>query len=147
MSGYTHTGWKDVLNNAEYTKMAAKICHTIGHRTDNFNASHVEKQLIAYYINHHVILERNEELKLKRSQPLQANGNTVNDCAEEMDIARVDELMSLRAVMPVHSKPYATITVSKTAMCPDCQIFIGKALEKFNLPIKVSCVGNKIRTG
>lgn len=55
MSGSTQPGWSNVLDNAEWTDMALKLCNDGGHGTTRGFASHVEKQLAAYYFECHCI--------------------------------------------------------------------------------------------
>lgn len=53
MSGYSHPDWPNVINNSQWTAEAFKICQLVGHKTSQSFASHVEKQLIAYYLRRH----------------------------------------------------------------------------------------------
>ncbi|KAI9715192.1 MAG: hypothetical protein M1828_001018 [Chrysothrix sp. TS-e1954] len=57
MSGYTHGGWPNVLDNDFWTGKAQDICKLVGHPDTKSFASHVEKQLIAFFAVRHLLLE------------------------------------------------------------------------------------------
>ncbi|KAL5344821.1 hypothetical protein ACLOAV_010218 [Pseudogymnoascus australis] len=57
MSGYSQGHRADVLNNEIWTGKAQDLCRTIGFDVSRSCASHVEKQLIAYYMDRHWIFD------------------------------------------------------------------------------------------
>lgn len=63
MSGYSHTGWPNVLDNECWTEKAQEICFWIGHPQTKSFASHVEKQLIAFFAVHHQLLDSSSKPK------------------------------------------------------------------------------------
>lgn len=107
MSGYSqgHTR-SDVLDNGIWTTKAQQLGQRIGHPISNSFASHVEKQLLAYYIDKHWLLD------------------------QDTDLESADE-EKLRALLP--RPPRALITVNKPSMCPDCRAFLVKLQQIFDL--------------
>ncbi|OBT41940.1 hypothetical protein VE00_07462 [Pseudogymnoascus sp. WSF 3629] len=116
MSGYSQGHRQDVLNNEIWTEKAQKLCRMIGFDDSQSYASHVERQLIAYYMDrHHWIFEE-------------------DGCSSS----------SFLAVLP--SPPPAIITVNKLQECSNCLAFKAKFHEYFsNPPVKIVCVGETIK--
>ncbi|KAF2762481.1 ankyrin [Pseudovirgaria hyperparasitica] len=120
MSGYSQTSREDTLNNKIWTRRAKQLCARIGHDVSESYASHVEKQLVAYYMNRHYIFKYEDE--------------------ESIGVTS-----ELEAVLPTNL-PRGCITVSRDAMCPDCQEFYKLFQRSFlKVPLTVHCVGDKIR--
>ena len=63
MSGYSQGHRVDVLNNEIWTGKAQDICKTIYFDVSQSCASHVEKQLIAYYMDRHWIFDEDTRLR------------------------------------------------------------------------------------
>ncbi|KAG9516558.1 hypothetical protein KCV07_g6716, partial [Aureobasidium melanogenum] len=84
MSGYTHTGWPNVLNNAFGTNRAESLQEMLGLPRLSRLASHVEPQLLAYILSRHSLEMVEDE----------------------------NHRQALESVMPANS-PRAVITVSK----------------------------------
>ena len=53
MSGYSHAGWPEVLDNVVWTHKAENLRACLGLPKDKSAASHVEPQLLAYLLDHH----------------------------------------------------------------------------------------------
>jgi hypothetical protein len=115
MSGYSQGHRKDVLNNEIWTKKAEELCQRIGYKVSSSFASHVEKQLIAYYMDKHWLFSKDTNL-----EPW--------------------EEREMRDALP--NSPPAVITVNKPCMCNDCKAFIAAFRKKFDVPIRISCVGD-----
>lgn len=94
---------ENVLDNAEWIAKAGEICDLVGHKAEKSYASHVEKQLIAYYLDRHAIFVETD--------PVRA--------------------VALHTVTPPHQNVKGTITVSKEKACFDCERFIALVREKF----------------
>jgi hypothetical protein len=121
MSGYSQGHRADVLNNEIWTMKAQDLCRTIGFDISRSCASHVEKQLIAYYMDRHWIFEE-------------------DDCSARMESSQVT---SLRDVLP--SPPPAIITVNKLRMCSDCSAFYDQFCDYFkNVNVRIICVGEQV---
>jgi len=85
-------------------------------------ASHVEKQLIAYYMDRHWIFDE-------------------DDCS----FASIEssQVTSLRDVFP--SPPPTLITVNKLRMCSDCSAFYDQFCDYFkNVNVRIICVGEQV---
>ncbi|PVH68228.1 HET-domain-containing protein [Cadophora sp. DSE1049] len=100
MSGYSQGHRADVLNNEIWTRKAQDLCRIIRFDVSRSCASHVEKQLIAYYMDRHWIFDE-------------------DDCSSAS--MESSQHTSLRDVLP--SPPPAIITVNKMRMCSDCSAF------------------------
>ena len=122
MSGYSQGHRADVLNNEIWTRKAQDLCRTIRFDVSRSCASHVEKQLIAYYMDRHWIFDE-------------------DDCSStSMDSS---QHTSLRDVLP--SPPPAIITVNKKRMCPDCLAFYDQFCNYFmNVRVPIICVGEQV---
>ena len=90
----------DVLNNDIWTRKAQDLCRTVRFDVSRSCASHVEKQLIAYYIYRPWLFDEDDCL----STSMELSQHT-----------------SLRAVLP--SPRPAIITVNKLRICSDCLVF------------------------
>lgn len=60
MSGYSHTGWTNVLDNGMWTDKADDLRALLGLPKDKLAASHVEPQLLAYLLQRHSLQDRQE---------------------------------------------------------------------------------------
>ncbi|KFA81224.1 hypothetical protein S40288_07887 [Stachybotrys chartarum IBT 40288] len=119
MSGYSQGYREDVLNNEIWTRKAEDLCRTINWEVSPSYASHVEKQLIAYYMDRHWIFDE-------------------DDCpSADMESSQHTRLHD---ILP--SPPPATITVNKLRMCPDCSGFYDRFRHHFmNVQVRIICVG------
>ncbi|KAL7923122.1 hypothetical protein ACQKWADRAFT_291272 [Trichoderma austrokoningii] len=119
MSGYSQGYRQDVLNNEIWTRKAEDLCRTIHFEVSSGYASHVEKQLIAYYMDRHWIFDEDD---------------CPSGSMESLQHTR------LRDVHP--SPPPALITVNKSGMCPDCSNFYDQFCRYFtNVEVRIICVG------
>jgi hypothetical protein len=120
MSGYSQGHRKDVVNNEIWTKKAEELCQKIGYKVSPSFASHVEKQLIAYYMDKHWLFSEDTNLEPWEEQ-------------------------EMRDALP--SPPPALITVNKLYMCDDCEAFVAAFKKKLDVPIRISCVGDSVNLG
>ncbi|KAL2075078.1 hypothetical protein VTL71DRAFT_20 [Oculimacula yallundae] len=110
MSGYSQGSETNVLDNRKWTKKAQELCRIIDFDDNLSYASHVEKQLIAYYMDKHWIFEE--------------------DACSSPDAKYIwSHDRSLRDVLP--RPPPATITVSKSEMCWNCSSFFEQFSKRF----------------
>jgi hypothetical protein len=122
MSGYSQGHRADVLNNEIWTRKAQDLCRTIRFDVSQSYASHVEKQLIAYYMDRHWIFGE-------------------DDCSSAS--MESSQHTSLRDVLP--SPPPAIIKVNKLEMCSDCSAFYDQFCNYFmNVKIRIICVGEQV---
>ncbi|KAK1048882.1 hypothetical protein LTR74_017423 [Friedmanniomyces endolithicus] len=113
MSGYTHAGLPNVLDNTVWTEKAETLRAMLGLPKNRRAASHVEPQLLAYLLERH---------------SLHAHA----------DLGGRRELLS---VMPTYSI-WPIITVSKSEFCPFCQELFVRFRTNFpELGIILQCVG------
>ncbi|KAL8788542.1 MAG: hypothetical protein Q9213_001615 [Squamulea squamosa] len=70
MSGYSHSQWDPltILDNVRWTNEVLKLARRLGIKVGLTYASHVEKQLMAFYVAKHVILADNDK-ELQRAKP------------------------------------------------------------------------------
>src|SRR6202012_2927537 len=61
MSGYSHPGWPNILDNDVWTARAERLRAILDLPADISAASHVEPQLLAYLVYHHSILNLFED--------------------------------------------------------------------------------------
>jgi hypothetical protein len=121
MSGCSQGHRADVLNNEIWTEKAQDLCRIIGFNVSRSFASHVEKQLIAYYMDRHWIFDE-------------------DDCSSAS--MESSQHTSLRNVLP--SPPPAIITVNKLQMCSDCSKFYDQFCNNFmNVKVRIVCVGEQ----
>lgn len=106
MSGYSHPGWSNVLDNDVWTAKAEGMRRMFGLPKDKSAASHVEPQLLAYLVDRHSLYD-----------PITSE--------EE------EKLQELWSAMPVYNLN-PVITVSKNDFCPRCSEFFQAF--KANLP-------------
>ena len=102
MSGYSQGYRKDVLNNEIWGPKAEELCQRIGHSDNAGPASHVEKQLMAYYLERHYLFDDDRCL---------LDSETWSDDGLGVSVNWLDALPCL---------PDAIITVSKDEKCFDC---------------------------
>ena len=80
MSGWSHGETKVTISGREWTDEIRRISRIVGHELPidqhrdqgvkgHFFASHAEKQLIAYFISKHVLIECEEQELLQRAKP------------------------------------------------------------------------------
>ena len=117
MSGYSHPGWPNVLDNDVWTNKAELLREILGLPEDKSAASHVEPQLLAYLLDRHYL----------RHPP------------------NSTEFRGLLDVMPTCSlRP--VITVSKDTFCRSCWEMIGLFKEQFpELGVALHCVGDSAK--
>lgn len=126
MSGYTQPNWANVLDNDIWTAKALDIGRVIGYNMNKGLASHVEKQLIAYYIDRHVVFEEDGFAEAERRAAYHYPNTplTMADCLDE-----------LRG-----HQPPCTLVNSKQAVCGDCLEFIRLVQQHFDIEIETVCV-------
>lgn len=113
MSGYTHTGWPNVLNNAFWTNRAESLQEMLGLPRLSRLASHVEPQLLAYILSRHSLEMVEDE----------------------------NHRQALESVMPANSLR-AVITVSKRDLCADCSTLYERFKQRFpGINVSFECVG------
>jgi hypothetical protein len=80
MSGWSHGQTKVTVSGKEWTAEVMKISSTVGHQLQKegrrdqgkegqYFASHAEKQLIAYFISKHVLIETEDDELLQSARP------------------------------------------------------------------------------
>jgi len=123
MSGYSQGHRADVLNNEIWTRKEQHLCRTIRFDVSRNCASHVEKQLITYYMDRHWIFDEDDCLSasMESSQftSLRDWISDEDDCSSAS--GESSQATSLRDVLP--SPLSAIITVNKLRMCSDCSAF------------------------
>jgi hypothetical protein len=116
MSGYSHTGWPNVLDNSFWTDEAEEIRALLDLPENRQATSHVEPQLLAYLLNRH---------------SLYASANR----GEHRELLSAMLTYSLRPV----------ISVSKSLFCPFCREFFDRFKEKYpDLRVTLHCVGESV---
>jgi hypothetical protein len=119
MSGYSQGHRQDVLNNAVWTRKAKSLCKKLGCNAKDSFSSHVEKQLVAYYLEKHVLSKKEDMYE---------------------DTQDYEILEGSRGVL-LHPPP-AIITVNKNAMCSECNDFWQQFKVVFmDIPLRIVCVG------
>lgn len=70
MSGYSHSEWDPltVLDNAKWTEEVMDLGRRLNVPVEQSYASHVEKQLLAFYVSKHVLLD-DEHMELQKVKP------------------------------------------------------------------------------
>jgi hypothetical protein len=113
MSGYTHKGWPNVLDNAEWTNKAELLRAHFGLPANRSLASHVEPQLLAYFLDRHSLFH-------------------FTNC----------DLRELYGARPPHSvQPVITISMKK--VCDSCRTFIEHFQRHFpGFHVTFNCVGD-----
>ncbi|KAK4900163.1 hypothetical protein LTR49_027511 [Elasticomyces elasticus] len=94
MSGFSHPGWPNVLDNQEWTRKAEDLTKFLGLPDDKSKAAHVEPQLLAYLLDRHSLHLLDDE----------------------------DRRKGLEGVMPAYDLE-PVITVSKPKFCDYCEQF------------------------
>jgi hypothetical protein len=113
MSGYSHKGWPNVLDNAEWTTKAEVLRAHFGLPANRGLASHVEPQLLAYFLDRHSLFH-------------------FTNC----------DPRELYGARPPHSVQ-PIITISKDQVCDSCREFIGHFQNHFpGLHVTFNCVGD-----
>lgn len=113
MSGYTQSGWPNVLDNEEWTTKAEVLRAHFKLPANTRLASHVEPQLLAYLLDRHSLFH-----------------------FMEYDLANLEE------VKPPNLAE-AIITISKNEVCASCTTFIEHFRAHFpDLPVRFDCVGD-----
>ena len=92
MSGYSHPGWPNVLDNEVWTDRAEGLRALLGLPKDKSVASHVEPQFLAYLLDRHSLLYMFE------------------DEEDRHEFASAKPAYTLQPI----------ITVSKPDFCPKC---------------------------
>ncbi|KAK5702453.1 hypothetical protein LTR17_022308 [Elasticomyces elasticus] len=113
MSGYTHAGWPNVLNNEVWTDKAETLRAMLHLPENRRAASHVESQLLAYLLDRHSLY-------------------TLTDRRERQELLSVMPTYSLRPM----------ITVSKSEFCPFCRGLFERFRANFPaIGVTLQCVG------
>ncbi|KAI4258441.1 MAG: hypothetical protein L6R42_005092 [Xanthoria sp. 1 TBL-2021] len=70
MSGYSHSEWDPltVLDNVKWTEEVMNLGRRLNVPVEQSYASHVEKQLLAFYVSKHVLLD-DEHMELQKVKP------------------------------------------------------------------------------
>jgi hypothetical protein len=115
MSGWRHGQVKITVAGRDWTDEVFKVSNLVGHqlRIDaqrdrgipgQFCACHAEKQLIAYFINKHVLIRSEEDIILEARPPILLEGATIlvsralcDDCLEFIDA--VNSALSLEILV------------------------------------------------
>ncbi|EMC98497.1 hypothetical protein BAUCODRAFT_428189 [Baudoinia panamericana UAMH 10762] len=117
MSGYTHAGWPNVLDNTVWTDVAEKLRAMLRLPPDRRAACHVEPQLLGFLVHHHSI------------QYLEDTGAN-------------SKLKGLASVKPDYTLN-PIITVSKQDLCGQCLEFFELFKTRFsNCNVVFHCVGD-----
>jgi len=113
MSGYSHPGWPNVLDNNFWTDKSEELRALLDLPENRQAASHVEPQLLAYLLNRHSLYAP----------------------------ANWGERRELLSVMPTYSlRP--VISVSKSLFCPFCRELFERFRDRFpDLRVTLNCVG------
>ena len=116
MSGHSHSGWDStVLDNAEWTDEVLRLADRLNISIEKRFASHVEKQLVALYVAKHVLL----------------------DCENEERVRAYGENKDLANVKPTKMSVEAMIVVSKGAVCYDCEKFMMQLRDRVPLNLTI----------
>ncbi|KAK1081895.1 hypothetical protein LTR48_007275, partial [Friedmanniomyces endolithicus] len=113
MSGYTHAGWPNVLDNSIWTDKAETLRAILDLPENRRAASHVEPQLLAYLLDRHSL-------------------HALADRRERQELLSVMPTYSLRPI----------ITVSKSEFCPFCRELFERFRANFpEFGVTLQCVG------
>ena len=116
MSGYTQTGWPNVLENGEWAAKADSLRPFFGLPRNKALASHVEPQLLAYLLDRHSLITWDSDL--------------------------YHDFSNLESAMPGHSI-HPVITISMTYVCSSCETFIQQFKRNFpGFKVDFYCVGD-----
>jgi hypothetical protein len=117
MSGYSHSGRPNVLDNDVWTNKAELLRECLGLPEDKSAASHVEPQLLAYLLDRHYLLPPPNS----------------TECQGLLDV------MPTCSLRPV-------IYVSKNTFCCSCRKMIGLFKQQFpELGVALHCVGHSAK--
>lgn len=118
MSGYSHSEWDtDILDNKKWTCEVQRLAMELGIHVNRGFASHVEKQLVAFYVAKHVLLDSD-------NQDCFSLGGEVGDLCD---------------VQPPKPPIAGTILVSKDVVCRDCEDFIRQVKCHIQINLTVKC--------
>ena len=113
MSGYTHAGWPNVLDNSIWTDKAETLRAILDLPENRRAASHVEPQLLAYLLDRHSL-------------------HALADRRERQELLSVMPTYSLRPI----------ITVSKSEFCPFCRELFERFRANFpEFGVTLQCIG------
>lgn len=125
MSGCSHPGWTNVLDNEIWTERASQLRSLLGMGTNQSFASHVEPQLLAYILYYHSLLD--------------IEGSS--EWSLDLDWGEPERM---REVAPEYTLN-PVITVNKNGFCPECQIMKDLMSARFPwLNVRFRCVGDQI---
>ena len=117
MSGYSHTGWPNVLDNQEWTDKAEGLRALVGLSKNRSAASHVEPQLLAYLLHRHSLHQM---------------------CEDEEDYRALASAMPEYSLQPI-------ITVSKPDLCVNCLELFERFKKRFpGSDVIFHCVGDSV---
>lgn len=119
MSGYSQSEWDDtILDNRKWTNEVLILARQLRVEVSSSSfASHVERQLLAYYVAKNVLLD-SEDKKQVRS------------FGEDMYLSHVKPPKPLAAI----------IVVSKDRICVDCEDFFDKVRKLIQVDVKLKCM-------
>jgi len=121
MSGYSHPGWPNVLDNTEWTDRAEGLRRVLKLPQNRSAASHVEPQLLAYLVDRHSLHHFHDD-----------------DDDEAM------EFRALASVMP-QCNLQSVITVSKSDLCDACVPFVERFRAAFSeFDVAIHFVGESV---
>ncbi|KAI1760255.1 DYW family of nucleic acid deaminases-domain-containing protein [Hypoxylon sp. FL1150] len=138
MSGWAHHAMNTRISGGIWTAQVMELCKAIGHKLQpiraydqdmpgRFNASHAEKQLIAFFIRENQLSPR------KVDETLDFEKLTLEESSDE-EYSRSPR--TRESVEPLTSLKKATILVFRE-ICPDCRFYITKVNEFFGVEISV----------
>ena len=149
MSGWSHGKTVPLVSGKDWTSEVIRIADIIGHallhdRKDNgitgkLRACHAEKQLIAYFVNKHVFLEREIRAPKRKVEYLDPYYCTQDELEKAILRGEYEDggpLHELATIAPPASLKQASILVS-TPPCPDCVAFTKVVNAKLKLRMTV----------
>ncbi|KAL8898428.1 MAG: hypothetical protein Q9207_006706 [Kuettlingeria erythrocarpa] len=117
MSGYTQSeSGNTTLDNRYWTNQVLILARKLDVKVEKSYASHVEKQLLAFYVAQHVLLDAEDHKQRSRGED-----------------------MYLSHVKPP-KPPAAVIVVSKERVCDGCERFIDEVRELIQVDIVMECI-------
>ena len=146
MSGWSHGMTVPLVSGQDWTHEVIRIANIIGHALvpdakDNgvpgqYHACHAEKQLIAYFISKHVLLETETEATGTRFEHLDNYNPSQHQIEDAMLYQEAGPLFGIASRAPPITLKRASVLVSSPP-CSDCVRFTEAANAKLNLSIRL----------